>query len=730
MSDQFDNSPPVNSGGSLPDMSDQFGSNTSTQSFDSSYQPSKWAGVNSQYENKYNLQSGFLDALGAHESGNDISATNKTSSAYGQFQMTDAAWKDTGIDPRSKDVRNPAIQADSAGKYFSNILTGPAHNDYELALRMYFQGAGASHEKLYSKEANDYVNDPRFQPFLNKQNQDQGSVLPDMSDQFSTGQEEVSEQPQEAPGATQQGNWSGNAGYLQPTARALTGAAVNVANIPAEMADAVSSAGAWVGGKLGIGDGTYKPAPRVTTSDIEQGLHLQPGSLTPQQTSEKAMADAIPFLFGGGEVEAATGATRAAKVTNALVRNLNASALGSLAQHSDKDDPEGLAADMALNTVVGAGFEGVANVATKAITQPRQALNDLSNAVFKSQRLAKQLTEAKNDLTKADLAYTIGLRKKLPESKINDLRSQFIDAENNLDSIQQQHDQHLIDSGLAYQQGNKVVSKAPYLADKTDFLRELNENGANVGIKDVSEQLKSGTGEASPLLTQYGIKPNLGDNLSHAFDNTTLGKLSEWIGIKAGDQAGRNADAADKVLQKLGSGIAEKVSDPDSVGWQSLIPVIKDLRSKQWESAETAIKDLRTEMTESKAYDELGMTTQEFEQFHKTLDDLNTMRKFLANSPSNRTVKTIHNITGRILAHYGLLHVSGPVAMVGVPAAKKLVSNSITAGKRAGLRNLNSALKGEYKPRARDIIASPFLKTNSAIEKSLLQAGDPDRDNQ
>lgn len=70
------------------------------------------------------------------------------------------------------------------------------------------------------------------------------------------------------------------------------------------------------------------------------------------------------------------------------------------------------------------------------------------------------------------------------------------------------------------------------------------------------------------------------------------------------------------------------------------------------------------------------------------------MHKFLASSPSNRTARTIHNITGRILAYYGLFHVSNPVGMIGVPAAKKLVSRSITAGKRAGLKNLNSALKG------------------------------------
>lgn len=73
---------------------------------------------------------------------------------------------------------------------------------------------------------------------------------------------------------------------VKETGRGLVQAGVNVANIPASVADAVTSAAAWAGGKLGIGDGTYQPAPRVTTQGLEQDFGLQQGALAPQTTEE------------------------------------------------------------------------------------------------------------------------------------------------------------------------------------------------------------------------------------------------------------------------------------------------------------------------------------------------------------------------------------------------------------------------------------------------------------
>lgn len=83
-------------------------------------------------------------------------------------------------------------------------------------------------------------------------------------------------------------------------------AGVNVANIPASVADAVTSAAAWAGGKLGIGDGTYQPAPRVTTQGLEQDFGLQQGALTPQTTEGRVFAEALPYLTPAGVERAAT----------------------------------------------------------------------------------------------------------------------------------------------------------------------------------------------------------------------------------------------------------------------------------------------------------------------------------------------------------------------------------------------------------------------------------------
>lgn len=107
--------------------------------------------------------------------------------------------------------------------------------------------------------------------------------------------QQPAQQPQESP--QQQGGFMSDLGNAAAeTGRGLLQAGVNLANIPASMADAVASAGAWAGQKLGIGDGTYQPAPRVTTQGLEQDFGLQQGALTPQTTGGKIFSEALPYL--------------------------------------------------------------------------------------------------------------------------------------------------------------------------------------------------------------------------------------------------------------------------------------------------------------------------------------------------------------------------------------------------------------------------------------------------
>lgn len=167
------------------------------------------------------------------------------------------------------------------------------------------------------------------------------------------------------------------------TGRGILQAGLNIANIPASIADAASSAAAWAGGKLGIGDGTYQPAPRVTTQGLEQDFGLQQGTLTPQTTAGKVFSEALPYLtpigVGGGVSKAAALAERMApqvlgtssrvasssaagvpgRVAQGASRLLAENAVGSLAANSEKDDAGALATDLGLGVGVGGAVNAV-----------------------------------------------------------------------------------------------------------------------------------------------------------------------------------------------------------------------------------------------------------------------------------------------------------------------------------------------------------------------------------
>ena len=141
---------------------------------------------------------------------------------------------------------------------------------------------------------------------------------------------------------------------VKETGRGLVQAGVNVANIPASIADAVTSAAAWAGGKLGIGDGTYQPAPRVTTQGLEQDFGLQQGALTPQTTEGRVFAEALPYLTPAGVERAATQApTLAGRIAQGATRLLAENAVGTLAANSAKDDAEALATDLGVGVLAG-----------------------------------------------------------------------------------------------------------------------------------------------------------------------------------------------------------------------------------------------------------------------------------------------------------------------------------------------------------------------------------------
>ncbi|EAU5908730.1 lytic transglycosylase domain-containing protein [Salmonella enterica] len=201
--------------------------------------------------------------------------------------------------------------------------------------------------------------------------EDIGSAI----DEYFAGQSAQQEQQEQQGTSTppesqpqQQGGFISDLGNAAAeTGRGLLQAGVNLANIPASMADAVASAGAWAGQKLGIGDGTYQPAPRVTTQGLEQDFGLQQGALTPQTTEGKIFSEALPYLTPvGAERIAAQAPSIAGRVAQGASRLLAENAVGSLAANSERDNPEALATDLGTGVALGGAINQLGRAAGAA----------------------------------------------------------------------------------------------------------------------------------------------------------------------------------------------------------------------------------------------------------------------------------------------------------------------------------------------------------------------------
>ncbi|ECI6615290.1 lytic transglycosylase domain-containing protein [Salmonella enterica] len=216
------------------------------------------------------------------------------------------------------------------GKTFT-FPEGTSTEDIGSAIDEYFSGQSAQQEQQEQQEQHGTSMTPGSQP------QQQGGFISDL----------------------------GNA--AAETGRGLLQAGVNLANIPASMADAVASAGAWAGQKLGIGDGTYQPAPRVTTQGLEQGFGLQQGALTPQTTEGKIFSEALPYLTPVGvERIAAQAPSIAGRVAQGASRLLAENAVGSLAANSERDNLGALATDLGTGVALGGAINQLGRAAGAA----------------------------------------------------------------------------------------------------------------------------------------------------------------------------------------------------------------------------------------------------------------------------------------------------------------------------------------------------------------------------
>ncbi|HGB6742519.1 TPA: lytic transglycosylase domain-containing protein [Salmonella enterica subsp. enterica serovar Java] len=235
------------------------------------------------------------------------------------------AWKDV-IASQKYQALAPEQKAQAQEQYFNEVVAPQAGNDAEQAKQAFY----AAYPPPTAQQ-------PAKQPHGPAQPQQQGGFMSDLSNAAAE------------------------------TGRGLLQAGVNLANIPASMADAVASAGAWAGQKLGIGDGTYQPSPRVTTQGLEQDFGLQQGALTPQTTEGKIFSEALPYLTPvGAERIAAQAPSIAGRVAQGASLLLAENAVGSLAANSERDNPGALATDLGTGVALGGAINQLGRAAGAA----------------------------------------------------------------------------------------------------------------------------------------------------------------------------------------------------------------------------------------------------------------------------------------------------------------------------------------------------------------------------
>lgn len=249
-------------------------------------------------------------------------------------------WKEVIASPQYQSL-NPQQKTEAQNQYFETVVAPKAGDNLAEARSQFFEA--------YPSAGNP------------PQNQDMWRDQPQPTQQSGAWGDQ---QPQSRAQQVGEG--------LAETGRGILQAGVNVANIPAEMADAFSSAGAWAANKLGLGDGTYDRAPRITTQGISSGLGLDQNALTPQSTEGKIFAEALPYLTPVSAARfGAAAPTMAGRVAQGTSRLLAENATGALAANSGEDGSiGGVAQDLGLGVLAGGGV----NLAARGIGAAAKAI--------------------------------------------------------------------------------------------------------------------------------------------------------------------------------------------------------------------------------------------------------------------------------------------------------------------------------------------------------------------
>lgn len=195
----------------------------------------------------------------------------------------------------------------------------------------------------------------------------------------------------------------GGGGLAGSLRRIDLNAGTNIANIPSSIADSLASATAWAGGKLGIGDGTYIPAPRFQVSEEDK----------PQGFVEEFASEAIPYLIPTGVGAGVGAASRVGRVADALGRNAAQSVVGSLANNSDGALDGEFAEELAANAVLGAGAEkvigGIANTIRAGKAKRRAIMENNLASESGANAHIRELSSELHNLNRGNKIFEQGL---------------------------------------------------------------------------------------------------------------------------------------------------------------------------------------------------------------------------------------------------------------------------------------------------------------------------------
>ncbi|MGR7336776.1 lytic transglycosylase domain-containing protein [Klebsiella aerogenes] len=342
---------------------------------------------------RHGIPEGLMTQLGGKESSYRPNAVS-SKGARGLTQVMPDTYRGMGY--TDEQMQNPEYQADAGARYLSQMYQ--RFGNWRDALQAYHDGPGNVEkakrgEYTPGPEGRQYV-DNRFSqwtgdpstnndveqratsaklhpqqdpdnPFAQIESQATGNpveshVQDDPNNPFAQieQQSETTQQPAQQQTQQPQQGQQQEQGFMSDLGNAaldvgkgITQAGVGILNIPSEMADAVSSAGVWALNKMGIGDGTYQPAPRVTLPD----------SMKPKTTGGQITGEVLPYLLPTGlESAAVKGAGLAERAGTKFAQMLTENVPGALAQSSGEGQQE----DLAKNLAIGTAGSGVAHAAS------------------------------------------------------------------------------------------------------------------------------------------------------------------------------------------------------------------------------------------------------------------------------------------------------------------------------------------------------------------------------